>query len=352
MRVFFNSFIKIIAFLSAITLFFLVLGFLIAFPLSDAEKANSKKFVFIEGDNKSHNKIVLIELRGLILNEPSDLLEFHLIDSTEAIYISEFINSLEEIKLENPKGLVISINSPGGSVSASYRLFDALKKFKNNNQIKIFIHTNELLASGGYWGILSSDKIYASYGAMIGSIGVRGPDWLYYDNPISISTGILGQTVKTKGGIKKYNTIAGRSKDLFDSFRMPTNEEEQSLQAMVNGIYIDFVNTVAKNRSIENDFIVNNLGALIFHATKAKEHYLIDDVMNLQEVFHQVVNELDLKDFKIIKKERRKSFFKELIQTSLIMRYDVDTIKKNKICSLTNGYINVILLDNKLIRNC
>ena len=62
-------------------------------------------------------------------------------------------------------------------------------------------------ASGGCWAALASDKIYAGYGAIIGSIGVRGPDWSYYDNPVSISTGILGKSVETKGGIKKYNTI-------------------------------------------------------------------------------------------------------------------------------------------------
>ena len=157
------------------------------------------------------------------------------------------------------------------------------------DQTKIFFHTNELLASGGYWAALASDKIYANFGAIIGSIGVRGPDWIYYNNPISISTGILGQTVETKEGIKKYNTIAGRSKDLFDSFRMPTKEEAESLQNIVDSIYIDFVNTVAKKRSIENNFIIENLGALIFDAKKAKENYLIDDIKNLHEVTNQII---------------------------------------------------------------
>ena len=83
---------------------------------------------------------------------------------------------------------------------------------------------------------------------MIGSIGVRGPDWIYYDKPISISTGILGQAIETKDGIKKYSTIAGRSKDLFNSFRKPTKEEAEILyKDIVNRIYIDFVNTVFQN---------------------------------------------------------------------------------------------------------
>jgi len=352
MRVFFNFFIKTIAFLAAITFFFTVLGLLISVSFSDNNKINSSKFIFAEGDSNSKNKIVLIELRGPIFNEPSDLLEFSLIDNINAIYVSEFIKNLEEIKLEKPKGIIISIDSPGGSVSATYYLYNAIEKFKQNNQIKIFLHTNELLASGGYWAALASDKIFASYGAMIGSIGVRGPDWIYYDKPISISTGILGQAIETKDGIKKYSTIAGRSKDLFNSFRKPTKEEAETLQDIVNRIYIDFVNTISKQRSIESKFIIDDLGALIFDAKKAKENYLIDDIKNLQEVIIQIVKELSLKDYQIINQKRKKNFLKNLIQTALIIKYDVYSIKKNRVCSLINGYVNVILINNKYLNSC
>ena len=349
MRVFFNFFIKTIAFLTAVTFFFILLGLLISNleSFSSTERTNINKFIYKEGDNTSQNKIVLIELRGPILNKPSGALEFSLIDNIEAIYVSEFVKDLKEIKLQNPKGIVISIDSPGGSVSATYNLYNAIEKFKNNNKTKIFLHTDELLASGGYWAALSGDKIYASYGAMIGSIGVRGPDWIYYDNPISISTGILGQTVETKDGIKKYNTIAGRSKDLFNSFRMPTKKEVESLQDIVNGIYDDFVNIVAKKRSIENNFITENLGALIFNAKKAKENYLIDDIKNLQEVINEIVKELKLPDFKIIIKKRKKGFFQNFVQSSLILKYDISAIRKNRVCNLINGYINVLLLERK-----
>ena len=352
MGVFINFFIKTIAFLTATALFFIILGFLITYSFPDNGKMNSNKFTFSAGDRDSQNKIILIELRGPILNEPSDFLEFSLIDSIEAIYVSEFTKDLDEIEIEKPKVIIISINSPGGSVSATYNLYNAIEKFKKNNQTKIFLHTNELLASGGYWAALASDRIYANYGAMIGSIGVRGPDWIYYDNPISISTGIFGQTIETKDGIKKYKTIAGRSKDLFDSFRKPTKDEEESLQNIVNGIYIDFVNTISKKRRIESEFISEDLGALIFDAKKAKENYLIDDIKNLQEVINQAIKELSLKDYQIINQKRKKNFFTNLIRTALIIKYDIYSIKKNRVCSLINGYINVLLINNEYLNSC
>ena len=352
MRVFFNFFLKTLAFFIATTFFVIILSLIIIFPFSDIDKIKNKKFTFKEGDGDSENKIILIELRGPILNEPLDLLEFSLVDSIEAIYVTEFIKDLKEIEIEKPVGILISINSPGGSVSATYRLYQAIENFKINNQTKIFLHTNEILASGGYWAALASDKIYASYGAMIGSIGVRGPDWLYFDNPISISSGIFGQEIQTKGGIKKFNTIAGRSKDLFDSFRMPTKDERRALQDIVNGVYVDFVNIVSKKRSIENHFITEDLGALIFDAKKAKENYLIDDIKNLKEVKNHLIQELRLKNFKIIQKEVKKGLLKEIIQSSLIMRYDINNLRRNRICNSINSYINLLLTDEYYKKYC
>ena len=109
MRVFFNFFTKTFAFFAATALFFIILTLLINFVFTDIEKKNNKKFVFEKGNINSQNEIVLIKLRGPILNEPADILEFRLIDSIKAIYVSEFIKILEEIELEKPKALIIFI---------------------------------------------------------------------------------------------------------------------------------------------------------------------------------------------------------------------------------------------------
>ena len=350
MTIFFNFFLKTFAFLAAVTIFVVFLGFLLT--LFEETNLGNQKYVIKQGKSDALDKIVLVRLRGPILSEPTDILEYSLIGNITAIYVSGFLKNLKEIQIEKPKGIVISIDSPGGSVSATYKLYKTLEKFKKNNQTKIFFHTNELLASGGYWAGLAGDKIFASYGAMIGNIGVRGPDWIYFNKPILISNGIIGQTIQTKDGIEKYNTIAGRSKDMFDSFRMPTEEEIKSLQNIVDNIYIDFVNIVSKKRSIENNIIIDDLGALIFDAKTAKSKYLIDDIKNLDEVINEIAKELKLKDYKVIEKEKNKSFFENILQTSLIFKYDINKIKKNRICKLINGYANVMIIDNKYINKC
>ena len=76
------------------------------------------------------------------------------------------------IKEKNIKALLISLNSPGGTVSGSNRLYEVLIEFKKEFNIPIYIHVHELLASGAMWAALPADKIYASYGAIIGNIGI------------------------------------------------------------------------------------------------------------------------------------------------------------------------------------
>ena len=127
---FFEYFKKTIAFLIALTVFFILLGIIISFSFNGN---SNNQFIFKEGDSESKNKIIFMELRGPILNEPSDTIEISLIDSIQAIYVSEFVKNLSKIKIEKPKGIIISINSPGGSVSATYNLYKAINKYKKNN---------------------------------------------------------------------------------------------------------------------------------------------------------------------------------------------------------------------------
>jgi ClpP class serine protease len=133
---------------------------------------------------------------------------------------------------------------------------------------------------------------------------------------------------------------------------MPTKEETEILQSIITGVYTDFVNIVSKKRSIESNFITEDLGALIFDAKMAKDNYLIDDIKNLKEVINQVVKDLSLKDYKIIKQKRKKNFFTDLMRTVLIMKYDLYSIKENRVCNLINGYINVLLINNKYLNSC
>ena len=261
--------------------------FLISIIISLISKQNEhfslgEKFEFISGDANSLNKIVLIELNGLIMNQTIQGLN---ILNPFVIYSNTIEKLLHGLSSDNNiKGLIISINSPGGTVSASNKLYEAIKNFKEKNKVKVYIHSSDLLASGGFWSAVASDKIYASYGAMVGAIGVKGPAWYVYKKPISIQNSFLEKKILTEDGIKFYQPYAGRSKDIFNPFRDPTDEEIENIQTMLDSIYDRFMNIVSKNRKIEKSYIQDEIGALVYDSQTAKNKNLIDGIMNLSSV--------------------------------------------------------------------
>ena len=70
---------------------------------------------------------------------------------------------------------------------------------------------------------------------------------------------------------------------------------------MVNKIYSDFIRIVSKERKIETKILEEDIGALIFTSTQASAHNLIDDELNLEELVNKIINDNNLKDYRVIK---------------------------------------------------
>ena len=216
------------------------------------------------------------------------------------------------------EGYLAVIDARNGNIVRMTSVLNIIKNYKKkNNNIEILVHTNELLASGGYWVATAADEIYASYGSIIGSIGVKGPDWFFYDQPKTISTGIFGNNIETENGIKIYSNKAGKSKDIFNPFRKPTQLELEHLQNMVDGIYMDFVRIVSKERKIETASIVNDIGALIYTSNQASDLHLINKELNLDDLINKKVKQNNFENFKVIKiTNSEKSLLKELLKSN------------------------------------
>ena len=297
MQIVFHSFFKIFGFLLGIFTFFLILIVINAFTNKQKELKN---FNFIEGDKNSENSIYILNLRGPIVNET---LKFRNL-SYESIITPEKIDRyLKEIKNSNPKIIIIKINSPGGTVSATSNIYNILNNFNKNNNVKIYFYTNEILASGAYWIAQAGDKIYANYGSLIGSIGVKGPDWIYFNKPIAMSYGLFGNSIETKNGIEIYSQSAGKSKDFFNPYRKPTDEELMHLNQMAQNIYSDFVKIVSKNRKIENKILINEVGALIYDSISAKDNFLLDDVIDFKKLIKKIIKENNFDSYKLIENQ-------------------------------------------------
>jgi protease IV len=312
MSIFFNVFIKSIAFFLSIITIILVISLSVSF-FSD----RNNDFITLDGEDSSTNIIAVVEFNGLIIETSSEISNL----TTPLIISPQSAKEiLEELKKISPNAIIFSINSPGGTVSASKKIYDLIKSYKKNNKdTKIFIHTDELLASGGYWVATAADGIYASYGSITGSIGVRGPDWFYYDKPKTLSKGIFGNTIETENGIKVFSNTAGESKDIFNPFREPTNNELEHLQNMVNEIYNDFIRIVSKERKIETKTLEEDIGALIFTAEQASELNLIDDELSLEELINKIIKDKNFKDYRVIKLSNTKnSLVRQILSSNSI----------------------------------
>ena len=332
--IFFSVFFRTLGFLSALLIFIIIINLVLNFS-NELEK---KQFVMTEGIPSSNNIIANINLNGPIFNNNSNVLGNNLYDYINPSQVKSYLEELKELEI---KALIININSPGGTVSATAELEQIIYEFKKNTDTKIYFYTKEILASGGYWVATTADKIFASYGSIIGSIGVSGPSWFYYNTPTSLSSGIFGQTIETKEGIEVFNQNAGEGKDLFNPFRRPRSDEIKHLQNIVDDVYNDFITKVSKSRNIEISNLKNDIGALIYSSNQAKNNYLIDEILNYETLIKLIIKENKFEDYKIYENKIGNS-----ILTNLLVNYKDQTNDKyslENICRNLETNISVVV---------
>ena len=331
---FFSIFFRTLGFLSALLIFLIIISALLHFS-NNTEK---KQFVITDGVPSSKNIIAKINLNGPIFNNNNNVLGSNLYNYINPKLV---ISYLEELKKLQINVLIININSPGGTVNATAELEEIFSEFKKTTNTKVYFFTKEILASGGYWVATTADKIFASYGSIIGSIGVSGPSWFYYNIPTSLSSGIFGQTIETREGIEVFNQNAGEGKDLFNPFRRPTSDEIKHLQNIVDDIYIDFITKVSKSRKIEISNLKKNIGALIYTSNQAKNNFLIDDILNYETLIKLIIEENKFEDYKIYENRASSSILSNL----LVKHKDQanDNYFHENICRNFKTNINVII---------
>ena len=331
---FFSVFLRTLGFLSAVLIFLIIINILLHFS-NDFQK---KHFVITDGIESSDNIIAKINLNGPIFNNNSNFFGNNIYDYINPAQVKSYFEELKQLKIN---ALIININTPGGTVSATAEMEQIVNEFKKNTNIKVYFFTKEILASGGYWVATTGDKIFASYGSIIGSIGVSGPSWFYYNTPLSLSSGIFGQSIETKDGIEVFNQNAGEGKDLFNPYRRPKSNEINHLQNIVDDVYGDFIAKVSKSRKIEIAKIKNDIGALIYNSNQAKNNFLIDDILNYETLLQLIIKENEFEDYKIYENKVVDSFL-----GNLLAEYKDQTRSKyffEKICRDLKTNINVVI---------
>ncbi len=164
------------------------------------------------------------------------------------------------------KGILLHINTPGGTVDDADGIYRALLNYKKKYQVPIYAYVDGMCASGGMYIASSCDKIFASPSSVIGSIGV-----------------ILGPAFNFSGLMDRYGVQAltitqGKDKDMLNPFRPWQPGEDASLRNITADLYQRFVSIVIAARpNLDQDKLVNEYGAQVFVAGDAQKLGYVDD---------------------------------------------------------------------------
>jgi len=154
------------------------------------------------------------------------------------------------VKDENTKGVILKINSPGGSPVQSAYVFDEIRRLKKEHpKIPIYAVVSDICASGGYYIAAATDKIFVSPASIIGSIGV-------------IMNGFGFVDVIEKLGVERRLLTAGAHKAMLDPFSPSKADETAHMQTLLNEVhqqFIDAVRTGRGERLLENDELFSGL---------------------------------------------------------------------------------------------
>ena len=250
------------------------------------------KEVTIEGEGPG--KILLVNVDGVINNQKDKTFS----GSTVRLGMVEKIRSIVE-KAEKDdaiKALLIKINSPGGTVTASDIIFHLLKTYKEKRKIRIYIQVMDLAASGGYYIALAGDEIIAHPTSLIGSIGV-------------IALKVNLQELMTKVGVSWEIVKSGDKKDFMSPFRSFTKEERELFQETIDRFHNRFVALIAENRStLDNSEVQSLADGRVFDAEQAKDLKLIDHIGYVTDTVQRIKSDLNNSSLKLVTYHRNNDF--------------------------------------------
>jgi len=231
-------------------------------------------------------KIAIISLQGII-------------DDRQARDIYKQLRTAS--KDPHIKGLIIRIDSPGGTIAASDEIYNEILMYRHDQRKPVVAFMRGIAASGGYYSSVACEKIIAEPTTITGSIGVI------------MGYLVLENLLEDKLGIQPVIVKSGEKKDWPSSFHPPTDEQLKYLQdKVITPAYDRFVQIVADGREPLNLADVKRLAdGGIFAAAEARDEKLIDDIGYLDKAIDTVLSLAGIENAQVV--EYRKPFsFTEL----------------------------------------
>lgn len=219
------------------------------------------------------------------------------------INASQVIKDLKKLEKDDKiKGVVIRVNSPGGSAYGSEQIWKAIKDLKAKKPVAVSM--GDYAASGGYYISSASDCIVAEPTTLTGSIGIFA--MIPNTAKLTESIGITFDTVKTN-----------KHADFGSLGRAFTPEEKDILQSYVNGGYELFIKRCADGRHMSTEDIKKTAEGRVWTGKRAQELGLVDMLGGIDEAIRLVVNDANIEHYRLKKYPAETDFFTKLINSSL-----------------------------------
>ena len=200
-------------------------------------------------------------------------------------YGYEIAAQLDELTTDDAAGVVLLVNTPGGSIAGSRAISDAVLRYQERTGQKVLVHVSSISASGGVYATAPADEIIVDHGALVGSIGVIFGPFDQYTDVVATSGTLFESGVTTTGGITSEYLTQGEGKDFGNPFRPITDEERAVYTAGLAAEYDTFVAHVAQHRDISEAAIRDQIGAHLYDSVRAQDYGLIDGVLGRDEFF-------------------------------------------------------------------
>ncbi len=254
-------------FFKLLTFAYLFIALALFSPLLDFQKQAAR----------SQNHTALIEVRGMIADK-------------EEASADNIVSSLRAA-FEDPKtkGIVLRINSPGGSPVQSSYIYNEIRRLRGEYpQTKVYAVITDLGASGAYYLASAADQIYADKSSLVGSIGVT-----------SSGFGFVGTLEKV--GVDRRVYTAGQHKTFLDPFQPQKPDETAFWQGVLDTTHRQFIDSVRQGRGerLKVEGHPELFSGLIWSGEQALELGLIDAYGNASSVARDVVGEKEIVDYTV-----------------------------------------------------
>jgi protease IV len=242
----------------------------------------------MELTGKGDGKVLLLDLSGVISAQDKEGIIPQ--PNMLATFKEELTRAAKDDRI---KAVVVRINSPGGTVTASDILYHELREFKAKKKVPVIASMMDVGASGGYYLAMAADNVLVHPSTVTGSIGV-------------IMLTVNARGLLEKVGVEASAITSGPRKDMGSPFRVMTPEERGIFQSVIDSFYQRFLAVVQEGRpNLSAEQIKKLADGRIYSGDQAKAAGLIDEVGYLDDAIQLAKKKAGLTEARVVTYGRR-----------------------------------------------